>query len=263
MRIVLIGAGRLASNLGPALRRAGHVVVGVVSRSLESARVLAERVDAPAFTVSDPFPTNAELYVVSVTDDALPSVVASLPDVGDALVVHTAGSLSMAVFSGSKVRNYGIFYPLQTFTKNVYTDFASIPCFLEANSAHSMQTLRSFAHTLSRDVFDLSSDQRRYLHLAAVFACNFSNHCFAMAEQVLQQQGIPFRVLFPLIDQTAGKVHLISPREGQTGPAVRRDQHILQSQEQLLAPWPELQQIYRVMSESIQRFDNPNFLQND
>ena len=84
-----------------------------------------------------------------------------------------------------------------------------------------------------------------------------------MAEQVLQQQGIPFRVLFPLIDQTAGKVHLISPREGQTGPAVRRDRNILQSQEQLLAPWPELQQIYRVMSESIQRFDNPNFLQND
>ena len=253
MKIVLIGAGRLATCLGRALLQADHEVTGVLSRSDSSASALGSLLHTSWYTRVGDMPQDADLYILSVTDDAVPAVAASLPSLPQALVVHTAGSLSLDVFKGTSVEHGGIFYPMQTFSKEAVPDFSSIPCFIETVLPDDLKRLECFAGTLSRRVFPLSSEKRRFLHLAAVFASNFSNHCYAVAERLLSENGIPFDVMLPLIDQTACKVHSVSPLAGQTGPAARNDTTVMKAQEKLLESHPEWQEIYRLMSRDIQK----------
>ena len=251
MRIVLIGAGRLAVNLGRALLRKGHEVTYVLGRSKETTSALAAMLQCPCSTNMADMPIDADMYMVCVNDEALPAVVASMPPLS-ALVVHTAGSLSMQVFEGTSLSRYGIFYPMQTFSKEVAADFSDIPCFIEASDKSDLNLLESFSRTLTHRVFRLSSEKRRYLHLAAVFACNFSNYCYAVAGQLLAENGLPFDVMLPLIDQTARKVHSIAPLEAQTGPAARGDKAVMEAQAALLDNHPALKEIYRLMSNGIQ-----------
>ncbi len=248
MKAVLIGAGRLATNLGQALVRSGHEVVCVVSRSERSASALGRLLQCPYCTAVADMPSSAGIYIVSVSDDALPSVAASLPPLPDALVVHTAGSLPLQVFEGTSVVRGGVFYPMQTFSKEVVADFSAIPCFIETSRPSDLCLLERFSLTLSRKVYPLSSERRRYLHLAAVFACNFSNYCYAMADRLLTDNGLPFDVMLPLIDQTARKVHSVAPVEGLTGPAARDDRAVMEAQAALLDAYPGYQDIYRKMS---------------
>ncbi|MBQ6405934.1 MAG: DUF2520 domain-containing protein [Prevotella sp.] len=241
MRIALIGRGRLATNLLPALRKAGHEVVSVNSRTLEE------------------LPTDAEVYIISVKDSALQEVIAKVSAFSlqpSAIIAHTAGSMPMSLFEGHCQR-YGVFYPMQTFSKERLVDFSEIPLFIEANDAETLAVLRMLADSVSQKVYELSTADRKYLHLAAVFACNFVNHCYALSAEVLAQKGLPFDVMLPLIDETARKVHELHPLDAQTGPAIRYDENVMRMQKALLSE-PLQREIYEKLSQSIHEKANVN-----
>ena len=235
MKIVLIGRGRLATNLEHALLQADHEVVSINSRTLES------------------LPLEADVFVVAVKDAALVDVLrAATKGREDQLFVHTAGSMPMDLFKGLTA-HYGVFYPMQTFSKERLVDFNEISVFLETNDAVSMERLKMLAATLTPHVYELDSEGRKHLHLAAVFACNFVNHCYALSAEVLAAKGLPFSVMLPLVDETAQKIHELAPKDAQTGPAVRGDQNVLQMQAAMLAENSAVQQIYEALSNDIQR----------
>lgn len=250
MRVVLIGAGNLATNLGKALFRAGHEIVQVYSRTEESARALAGVLKCAHTTDLTDVVRSADVFIISVKDSVLSSVATSLQTGREGqLFVHTAGSVSVDVLP---VERRGVFYPMQTFSKNKEVDFSVIPCFVEAKEKDDLQLLKTLAKTISDSVYELNSENRKYLHLAAVFCCNFANHCFSMGAELLKEHGnIPFNVMLPLIDETAAKLYSMSPREAQTGPAVRWDENVIAKQMQLLADTPDMQKMYELMSKSI------------
>lgn len=250
MKIVLIGAGNLATHLGKALHAAGHDMVQVFSRTMQSAETLASLLDAEPLTNMAQVRDDADVYIFSVKDSALEQLVSQLCGGEKKVFLHTAGSMPMSVFRG-KALHYGVLYPMQTFSKQREVDFSIIPCFIEANDEFALKQIESLAGQISHRVYQLSSEDRKYLHLSAVFACNFANHCYAASQELLQQHGIPFDVMLPLIDETAAKVHGMTPKEAQTGPAVRYDENVIGKQIQLLENQPYFQKIYDCMSKSI------------
>lgn len=271
MKIVLIGAGNLATHLGKALHAAGHDMVQVFSRTMQSAETLASLLDAEPLTDIAQVRDDADVYVFSVKDSALPQLVAQLcrheadglgEDVAeDALhtgkkgkhervFLHTAGSMPMSVFKGM-AQHYGVLYPMQTFSKQREVDFSIIPCFVEASDEFAQKQIEGLAREISGRVYQLSSEDRKYLHLSAVFACNFANHCYAISQELLQEHGIPFDVMLPLISETAAKVHEMMPKDAQTGPAVRYDENVIGKQSKLLENHPHFKKVYDSMSKSI------------
>ena len=250
MRIVLIGAGNLATNLGKALFRAGHEIVQVWSRTEESACALADVLQCASTTELKDVVKSADVFIVSVKDSVLSSVASSLKEGREEqLFVHTAGSISMDTLPFERC---GVFYPMQSFSKNKEVDFSVIPCFIEAKKESDLRFLKTLALTISDTIYELDSENRKYLHLSAVFCCNFANHCFSLGAELLKKHGnIPFSVMLPLIDETAGKLYSMSPQEAQTGPAVRWDTNVMDQHLQLLADTPDMQKIYELMSKSI------------
>ena len=168
----------------------------------------------------------------------------------EALMVHTAGSIPMNVWEGH-VWHYGVFYPMQTFSKQREVDFKEIPFFIEASSTEDAAFLKAIASTLSNRVYDADSEQRKSLHLAAVFTCNFTNHMYALAAELLKKYNLPFDVMLPLIDETARKVHELEPKAAQTGPAIRYDENVIGNHLRMLADDPGMQQLYELLSRSI------------
>jgi len=253
MRVVLIGAGNLATNLGKALARQEDIeVVQVFSRTIESATKFASLLNCQPVNAYEQVAGDADLYVVSVKDKVLPAVIERVcKGRRQAVFVHTAGSMPMSLFE-HHADHYGVFYPMQTFSKDKEVDFKEIPCFVEASDEVAMAAIRRLA-SVTEHVRELSSSDRKYLHLAAVFACNFVNHCYALSAEVLRSRGIPFEVMLPLIDETARKVHHLPPLDAQTGPAVRFDQNVIDMQEAMLDD--ELtRELYEKLSKSIYRF---------
>ena len=253
MKVILIGAGNLATHLGKAIFAAGHDVVQVFSRTMQSATALASEVGAqPVSDISD-VRSDADLYVVSVKDSAIVELIPVLCKGKETKVfLHTAGSIPMDVFQGMAL-HYGVLYPMQTFSKQREVDFSQIPCFIEANDEYALQLIGDVAHQVSSRVYHLASEDRKYLHLSAVFACNFVNHCYALSREILEEHGIPFDVMLPLIDETAAKVHELDPKDAQTGPAVRYDENVLRAQGALLKSNPQMKDIYDRMSMSIHK----------
>ena len=257
MKIVLIGAGNLATHLGKALHAAGHDMVQVFSRTMQSAETLASLLDAEPLTDMAQVRDDADVYIFSVKDSAQEQLISQLCGGEKKVFLHTAGSMPMSVFRG-KALHYGVLYPMQTFSKQREVDFSIIPCFIEANDEFALKQIEGLAGQISHRVFQLSSEDRKYLHLSAVFACNFANHCYAASQELLQQHGIPFDVMLPLIDETAAKVHGMTPKEAQTGPAVRYDENVIDKQIQLLENQPYFQKIYDCMSKSIHELESEN-----
>mgnify|MGYP000339874353 FL=1 len=144
---------------------------------------------------------------------------------------------------------------MQSFSKEKTVSFHDIPCFVEANDDYARDVLMQLAQGLTTKIYQLSSEDRKYLHLSAVFACNFVNHCYAVSYDILKKHGIPFDVMLPLIDETARKVHVLTPQEAQTGPAVRYDQNVIRAQSSLLRDNPLLKDIYERMSMNIHRMN--------
>ena len=257
MKIVLIGAGNLATHLGKALHAAGHDMVQVFSRTMQSAETLASLLDAEPLTDMAQVRDDADVYIFSVKDSALEQLISQLCGGEKKVFLHTAGSMPMSVFR-EKALHYGVLYPMQTFSKQREVDFSIIPCFIEANDEFALKQIEDLAGQISHRVYQLSSEDRKYLHLSAVFACNFANHCYAASQELLQQHGIPFDVMLPLIDETAAKVHGMTPKEAQTGPAVRYDENVIGKQIQLLENQPYFQKIYDCMSKSIHELESEN-----
>jgi Uncharacterized conserved protein len=248
MKVVCIGSGNVATHLAKALHEAGFTITQIVSRTEENAKKLALSVNAE-WTTNPAEIKKADIYIYSVSDSALCEMISRNPR-KDGLHVHTAGSMSLALFEESKERG-GVLYPLQTFSKEKAVDFKDIPLFIEATNADDLGILRELSTRLSHKVYEACSAQRQQLHLAAVFACNFTNHLYSIAESVLQEADIPFEVLRPLIQETIDKTATLSPREGQTGPAVRKDFNVMEKHLDKLTDHPQWQEIYRLLSESI------------
>lgn len=256
MNIVVIGSGNLATQLSLALKDAGMDIVQVYSRTEEHARQLADHLGCGFAASIEDVRRDADVYILSIKDDAISEVAADLcSERPNGLFIHTAGSVPMSVFRPF-ANHYGVLYPMQTFSKNRRVDFRPIPCFIEASDAQSLATIRSMAERVSDNVVEVDSERRKKLHLAAVLACNLTNHCYRLAERVLEEEQIDFRLFLPLIEETARKVQYLSPRAAQTGPMVRYDTGIMDMQISLL-PDERTRQIYRLMAESIHEDSKP------
>ena len=251
MKVTLIGAGNLATQLGKSLKKAGVIISQVYSRTEESARTLGELLEAEWLTDIKALHDEADIYIFSVKDSVLCELISKVcKGREDKLFLHTAGSMPMSCFEGKALR-YGVFYPMQTFSKTKDVDFERIPVFIEGNSIETEDVIRSLANKLTQRVIRLSSADRKYLHLAAVWACNFTNYCYTVASDILSEHGIPFDVMLPLINETTEKIQKISPKEAQTGPAVRGDRNVMSKQLELMNGKEDLQELYQMLSKGI------------
>ncbi|MDD4697762.1 MAG: DUF2520 domain-containing protein [Fermentimonas sp.] len=251
MRIVFIGSGNVATHLSVALKKSGNEIIQVYSKTLKNTKLLASQIDAEPIDNIKSIKSNADLYIFSVKDDILPEIVDLMPDT-DGIWAHTSGSVPMNLFSHKKSADYGVIYPLQTFSKSRRVEFHDIPIFIEGDNNHSQNILDDVAKSISGDVRLLDSDKRRYLHLAAVFANNFSNHMFTLASEILNSEGISFDVLKPLIKETAAKVMDMEPNKAQTGPAIRYDEKIIMKHLDLIKD-TDTKEIYELISKSINK----------
>ncbi len=260
LHIAFIGAGRLAYHLAQALHQQGHKIELVFSRQHDNAQDLAEQLGAMPTHSLDLVPSTFDLYILAVPDQAIGSVAAQLaPQIGrTARVVHTSGGTPSRLLA-QHFRQYGVFYPLQTFTKEKAVNFSQVPIAVHANSSQLLVILEETARQLTEQVFQLDDQQRSLLHLAAVFANNFSNHLFDLAQQLLATQDMSFDLLRNIILETARKVQDQDPAQTQTGPALRGDKTTIRRHLQLLADHPEWMAIYRLLTHSI----NPDVLDDE
>ncbi|MFC3559585.1 Rossmann-like and DUF2520 domain-containing protein [Pedobacter jamesrossensis] len=249
MNIVLLGSGNVATHLAIALKAIGENIVQVFSPNFDNAKQLADKVNSEAINQTSEIDSQADLYIISVKDDAIVEVAAGLSKV-KGLVVHTSGTTDIKVIS-SLVNKAGVFYPLQTFSKAKDLNFNNIPLCIEATDSEQLELLNELAHKLSKEVYKLDGEKRKVLHLAAVFACNFTNHLYAMANQLLIKNDLDFDIIRPLIAETANKVLVDLPENVQTGPAVRNDESTMNKHLSMLSDLPELQEIYQTLSTSI------------
>ncbi|WP_276348168.1 Rossmann-like and DUF2520 domain-containing protein [Daejeonella sp. JGW-45] len=249
MNIVILGSGNVATHLGRAFKMAGQSIVQVWSRNIDHAKELADTIGSEAVSDIDDLYTSADLYIIAVSDDAIRSVARQLK-VGDKLIVHTSGSTPLEALDGVS-EHTGVFYPLQTFSSNKAVDFRQIPIAIEANTPEDLAVIRSIADRLSERVKELNSSQRKALHVAAVLACNFTNHLYALSQELLEANNLDFDLIRPLIAETAGKINLNEPKAVQTGPAIRNDRGIIKSHLEMLKDQPDVYEIYEKLSQSI------------
>lgn len=254
-RIVLLGAGRVASQLGPALRQVGYQVVAVWSRTAASAQALAGQLPGAVVSSSLDFAPQppADLYLVALPDAAVPEVLAVARFPAHALVAHTAGALPLAVFEACPEVRGGVFYPLQTFSPGRAIDWAGVPLCVEAAEAAGQAALLALAHSLSQRVYTVATDQRQRLHVAAVFASNFTNHLLGISRALLEEADLPFELLAPLLRETVEKALVAPPFSVQTGPAARRDAPTLARHQAELIAHPTWLAVYKLLSDSIQQ----------
>jgi len=251
-RVILIGAGNLAWHLGRRLYEKGFPIQQVFSRSLAKAKALGEHVQASSIDDLAEAQTDADWYILAVADDALPSVSQKLAANGSktALYTHTSGSTPSTLLQAFFSR-FGVFYPLQTFSKSRKPDFSAIPVCVEAHDPKDRELLLHWGAQISETAIHLTDRQREQVHLAAVFANNFSNFLFSIGEKILTEENIDPKILSPLILETAQKVQVQPASDMQTGPALRGDLRTLQAHLQKLKDQPEYEEIYRILSRLI------------
>lgn len=249
-KLILMGAGNLAWHLGPALRDAGYTIVQVFSRSTDPARSLAERLNSEWTTDPGQLAVDADIQLFCVSDRVIPDLLCRIELKKRPMMVHTAGSVPADIFSGISAE-YGVLYPLMTFSRDRSLDFRGVPVCIEGNTPGSTAILEKMAGRISNRVYRMDSEERRMLHLAGIFACNFSNHMYHLAQDLMLSQGMDFNLLKPLITETASKVIEMDPAAAQTGPASRDDSEVVRSHVELLNDHPELQKLYTFVSDSI------------
>lgn len=232
MNIVIIGRGNVASNLDYAFRKKG------VACQMVSSREGLEHVPA------------ANVYIYAVKDQALPQVAAQVVNKEKSLHLHTSGSMPMSVFGADKP-HAGVFYPFQTFSKaRLIEDFSTVPVFFEARGIDDISAVYSLALTITSHVYETTQHDRERLHVAGVYACNFTNLMYTFAAELLKDTHIPFSALLPLIDETAAKIHTLAPCAAQTGPARRGDENVMRHHVEIL-PNADMRDLYQRLSEEI------------
>lgn len=246
IKIILLGSGNVATHLFQAFSKANEVeVVQVFSR-----------------TISKDFPSNiqtsdieqisdADVYIICVSDNAIATVSNQL-QFENRLVVHTSGSTDFDVLDAKNKR--GVFYPLQTFSKNKTVDFTEIPICLETENFSDYEVLEKLAKSISNSVHTIDGKQRKALHVSAVFVCNFTNHLYQIGNEICLENNIPFHILQPLIEETAQKIKALSPQEAQTGPAVRNDTKTIEKHIDFLTDENQ-KEIYKILTKSIQNVE--------
>jgi len=249
MEIVMLGAGNVATHLSKSLQQNGFSIAQVFSRSTDAAKQLSDQLKVGFTSSYDEIYKGADIYIYALKDSALESIISEINQ-PDAVHVHTAGSVSINVF-GAKAKKYGVIYPLQTFSKTKELNFREIPLFIEGNDMSTTRFLVEIAHQLSDHCYILDSVQRKKIHLSAVFACNFTNLMYSMANELIEDANLPFDILKPLITETADKVMHLSPDLAQTGPAVRYDTNIISEHIKMLHDRPELLKVYKDLSDLI------------
>jgi predicted short-subunit dehydrogenase-like oxidoreductase (DUF2520 family) len=248
IKIALVGAGSVATHLGLALLDAGFKVECVLNRSSDRGKVLAQKLGA-RFVISIEGLNHPDLVIIAVSDDAIPAVArqlfgASFP------VVHTSGTVSKDVLRETS-HDYGVFYPFQTFSFQSEVDFSKVPICIDASNVPFSNRLEDLAHCITGTVCLIDDEKRKILHLAGVFASNFSNYLYTIAEGILKKNDIPFELLLPLIRETAKKVQTTHPKEAQTGPAKRGDRSTIKEHLLLIQNEPELLELYKLFTNNI------------
>jgi len=249
MRITIIGSGNVATHMAAAFKNAGHRIVQVYSRDMQHAALLAYHAGAEPANDLHSITPETDLFVIAVSDGAITSVAAHLAAY-QKLTVHTSGATGLEALS-ALIPKAGVFYPLQTFRKEKSLDFFTVPLCIEGADEAITQQLEDLAHTVSNKVARVDSAQRKILHLAAVFACNFPNYLYGVAQRLLAGHGMDFEMLRPLILETAQKVQDGLPVDMQTGPAIRNDAGTMAAHLQMLGGKPALKAIYALLSQAI------------
>lgn len=251
MKIVIIGAGRIAWHLSKRLKSKGLPIAQIISRTSENAEALADSMNIPWSDSAEDIIPDADWVIIAVRDDAIESVAEAFsPYVQSALVTHTSGGTAGSVLAPYFGR-CGVFYPLQSFSLEHMPVWSKIPFCVDAQSDEDVLFLKKIAKTIGNLVYRVNDEQRALLHVAAVFANNFANRCFAIAEKILDEKDLPFELLHPLMEETLTKALQDSPARMQTGPAMRGDVDTVRRHLELLDVNPEWREIYRELSENI------------
>jgi len=250
--VTIIGAGNVAWHLGPALENIGYPVKEVFSRDpIHAARLVKRLYAASAVDSLDFSDSPSRIFIIAVSDNAIEQVAQEIVLPDEALLVHTSGGISMGVLAFAATEHFGVFYPLQTFTKTRQVDIEAVPFCIEASTQAAGSVLMTMAGGLSGRVVEMDTESRKVLHLAAVFANNFTNHMMKISGDILSAHHFPPDLLFPLLSETVNKLMHIGPEDAQTGPARRRDYRTLDRHLELLRENEELQEIYRRISQHI------------
>jgi len=252
METTIIGSGNVAWRLAPALDNAGHIVKEVYSRNPDHAALLVKRLyQATAKKDLDFSNSTSELFIIAVADDAIEEIATEIVLPDNATVAHTSGSQPLSILGYLPTENIGVFYPLQTFSKSRKVDFSEVPVCIEGENQKTVDLLSEIAGSISRNVCRVNTSDRKVLHLAAVFSCNFVNHLFTIAKEIVERRGLDYEMLKPLIIETVGKSLDIGPENSQTGPAVRGDRAVMEEHQQFLLYNENLSYIYETLSKHI------------
>jgi predicted short-subunit dehydrogenase-like oxidoreductase (DUF2520 family) len=251
MDIVIIGTGNVASVLGRKFMRAGHKILQVVGRNSTAASALAYDLNTVSTNYQSPIIQKADLYLIAVTDNSIGDVITDLK-LKDQVVAHTAASVPKEILKNVS-QHYGVFYPLQSLRKGM-KELPDIPVFFDGSDEKARKVLEKLAHSIAKDhVVEAGDDARLKLHVAAVVVSNFVNHLYVLAEDYCKKEGLDFQQLLPLIQETANRVKEVSPKNAQTGPALRHDAETIQKHLELLKGHSQLKNIYVLLTESIQQ----------
>lgn len=251
--ICLIGSGNVAHHLGHGLQKQGIDIIQVFSRNPKNARSLSKKLNTKS-TNSYHRLLKADLYLLAVRDDVIATVAQNIvkakgPEV---CMAHTSGTVSSEAL-GKASSNYGIFYPLQSMKKDTDVNLKKVPFCISASNEHLERRLCELAKKLSKLVYPINDEQRKQLHLAAVIVNNFSNHLYTIAEDICKEKNVPFEILLPLIHETSQRLINHSPKEVQTGPAIRDDEGTIERHLNMLNKDSDLTQIYKLLTRHIQK----------
>jgi predicted short-subunit dehydrogenase-like oxidoreductase (DUF2520 family) len=245
IEVVILGAGNVASHLFKAFSKMKNLKVIQVYNHRKASLKDFEKITATTTKINELKP--AHFYILALKDDSIQEIAKQIGD-KNGIVLHTSGAVGLDVLEG--LTNFGVFYPLQTFSKEKSVNFSEIPICIEANSEENLKRIKELALKISADVREINSAQRKALHLAAVFVNNFSNHLYSIGAEICREHEVEFNILQPLIKETASKVENLTPQSAQTGPALREDRKTINAH---LALLPEHKKnIYKLLTQSIQ-----------
>jgi len=250
--VVSIGAGNVAAHLIPALHEKKYPVPCVYSRTLKHAAELATKTGSQYTDKYSEIPLSADIYLITLTDHAIGDVLKTLNGI-NGIAIHTSASTEMIIFSG-KIKRFGVLYPLQTFSKARKISLDDVPFLVEASDENTLKEISNIAGDISSDIRQMSSEQRQWLHLAAIFSCNFINHMLTCASDIMKEKQMDMNLLTPLIRETINKALENGPAKSQTGPAVRGNMGIINKHTSILKDHPDLQKMYTFVSQCIYQY---------
>ena len=246
--IVCIGSGNVATHLTSALAKAGKNIVQVYSPNAAHGQTLAKELNCPYISNINNLQPNADMYLIAISDDAIESVAKKI-NTEKGIVVHTSGITDINVLNHHK--NFGVFYPLQTFSKNVTVNMQDVPFLIEGSSQNTQQQLIQLAKSIGNNIHLIDSEKRKKFHLAAVLVNNFPTYLYLQAHEYLKSANLNFDLLLPLIRETGNKIKTVNPEKAQTGPARRKDLNVLETHRRMLSNFPDTLKIYNVITQQI------------